>query len=136
SIVTETVVGDRNLRCLLGNAFRANGDRGSVVFRLWSFFECVVARDDRAAIRGFDQIARCTFRTVCDRGANHFSAPCPRFDRMTLSSVGKREFSTCSKSTFIMYMPCAHAASHVPFLSNSLLRIVTVVPGAPPMIPF
>src|SRR5271155_1106592 len=73
----------------MGDSLRTDANRSRMVFRLWPFFERVVAHDERAAIWDFDQIAGCTFRAVGDCAANHFGAQCPRFDRMTLPGVGE-----------------------------------------------
>src|SRR5208283_4471618 len=87
AVVAEIVIADRDLRRRMGDSLRTDANRSRMVFRLWPFFERVVAHDERAAIWDFDQIAGCTFRAVGDCAANHFGAQCPRFDRMTLPGV-------------------------------------------------
>ena len=68
----------------MSDSLRADGNCGRMVFYLWPFFERVVAHNERAAIRDFDQVTGCTFRTINDRAASNFRAQSPRFDRVSL----------------------------------------------------
>ena len=79
AVVTEIVVGNRDLRRGLGDALLADRDC-RLVLRLWPFFECVIAHDQRAAVRDIDQIARRTIRAVRDGTADYLGAQCPGFE--------------------------------------------------------